>query len=414
MAPALYRRLPEDVRRCLRPLNLIDELASFLPGGGRVRAQAATEGMRRLLRLGGIRYRLRRLEAPGRGGGEPLVCLLAADDLSARYWTSTLFATPPAEEILGDIRALRIPDAARRLSRRADLCLWQTPWPLSRAVRGARVPSWLPLWLATDRPLEQVVAGERSGRAARKNDVRRVQRLGLTVRLTNDPDDYEAFRRTLYEPYVRERFGELLVALPRHAFQHARRNGGLLLAEHERRPVGGAVIERWGAHPRVLVFGVDPRAPIPPGTLLEACYYHAIRFAVERGFRRLSLGSCRPVLTDGVLRYKRKWGGTIGTPSTWDAFLLRYRNTPPVRAALTEVPIVVDRGHGRLAALAGARGEPAAVLVTHLHRIETPGLSELACLVEGEVTVPPEIGARHAALRIVLPGEVWPANAAAA
>jgi GNAT acetyltransferase-like protein len=413
MLPAFYQRLPEHVRRCLRPLNLVDELASFVPGRPRARLLSTTEAMRRLTRLRRVRYRLRRLEGPARGTGEPLACLVATDDLSARYWASTFFASPPAETVLGDIPALSIPATAARLASSGDLSLWQTPWPVSTLGRGARVPSWLPLWLDTDRPLEQVIAGDRSGRAARKNDVRRVQRLGLTVRVTTDPAAYDAFRRNFYEPYVRQRFGDLLVALPSHAFTHARRNGWLLLAEHEGRPVGGAVIERWAGHPRVLVFGVEPNGPLPAGALLEACYYHAIRFAVERGFRRLSLGTCRPVLTDGVLRYKRKWGGTIGKPSTWDAFLLRYRNAPAVRAALTEVPLVVECGRRRLGALVGVRGAAADDLPGHVRRVEAAGLVELACLVEQSVTVPSDVGARHSKLRIVPPGEVWPAGAAA-
>ena len=409
----LYRRLPEEVRRCLRPLNLVDELASFLHPRARPSVQATTEAVRRLGRLAATRYPLRRLEGPARDSSERLVCLLAADELSARYWASTLFAAPPVEAVVDQVPALGVAAAARRLAGRADLSLWQAPWPICALTRGARVPSWLPLWLATDRPLADVIAGERSGRAARKNDVRRVERLGLTVRVATDAASYDAFRRRLYEPYVSERFGELRVALPRHAFSHARRNGWLLLAERDGHPVGGAVIERWGRDPRVLVFGVDTRAGVPATGLLEACYYHAIRFAVERGFRRLSLGTTRPVLSDGVLRYKRKWGATIGRPGTWDTFLLRYRNTPAARAVLTAVPLVVDRGDGALAALVGAAGDAAGDVAAHIRRLDAPGLDEFACLVEGAVTVPADIGARHSPLRVVPPGEVWPAEAAA-
>jgi hypothetical protein len=404
---ALYRRLPEDVRRCLRPLNLADELASFLPARARPRAHGAAEALRRLGRLARVRYPLRRLDGRVRGGNDRLVCLLATDELSARYWTSTLFAEAPEERVVAEVPALGVAAAAGRIGGAADLSLWQAPWPVYELARGPRVPSWLPLWLATDRPFEEVISGERSGRAARKNDVRRVEKLGVTVRVATDAESYETFRRDLYEPYVRQRFGELLVALPKHAFQHARRHGWLLVAELDGRPVAGALIERWGRDPRVLVFGVETGGPIPAGVLLEACYYHSIRFAVERGFARLSLGTCRPVLTDGVLRYKRKWGARIGRPSTWDAFLLRYRNTPAVRTVLTEAPLVLDRGHGRLAALVGAANAAAANVVAHLRRIEAPGLDEVACLAEASVAVPAE------AVRVVPPGEVWPGEAAA-
>ena len=45
---AAYGRLPEDVRRCLRPLNLVDEAASFLPARLRAPASTGAEMVRRL------------------------------------------------------------------------------------------------------------------------------------------------------------------------------------------------------------------------------------------------------------------------------------------------------------------------------------------------------------------------------
>jgi hypothetical protein len=100
-------------------------------------------------------------------------------------------------------------------------------------------------------------------------------------------------------------------------------------------------------------------------------------------------------------------------PTTWDAFHLRYRNTPAVRALLTHVPLVVQRRDGRLAALLGAHGDAGADLPGHVRRVEAPGLREVACLVEASVTVPAAVEPRHASLRVVPPGEVWPTEAAA-
>src|SRR5213594_4337065 len=83
----MYHRLPAEVRRCIRPLNLIDECPSGLPPRARAAATTATETIRRVLRLGRTRYVLRRLEGRARHGGTSLACVLAVDDLSARFWT---------------------------------------------------------------------------------------------------------------------------------------------------------------------------------------------------------------------------------------------------------------------------------------------------------------------------------------
>ncbi len=403
---ALYRHIPEEIRRCLRPLNLIDECASFLPGGSRAGLGAATDLARRLLRVPLLRYPIRRLEGAGRAGGERLVCLLAMDDPSARFWSRLFFAAPPAVRMLGEVPALAVAGAARRHWGSADFSLWQTSWPLWTMGRDAlRVPSWVPLTLATDRPLESVVRGERRGRAARKNDVRRVERLGLTPRLTGEPRAVEAFRRELYEPYARAGCGDLFAPLPPQDCGPGRRHGRLLLLEHEGRAVAGALLERAGTELRIVAFGVANDPPVPAGALLEACYYHAVRVAVESGFTHLLLGGCRPVLSDGVLRYKRKWGAHIARPTSRDAFLLHHRNTPATRAAFAAAPLVIDRGGGRLAALVGTTG---ADLAAQLREIDTPGLGDLVCLVGAEPRrLPAGVAAR---LRIVAPDDAWPAS----
>jgi hypothetical protein len=412
MMRALYQRLPEGVRRCLRPLNLVDEVAALLPGGPRARMHGATEATRRLARLGRVRFPLRRLAGPARGSGARLVCLVAADELSTLYWKSTLFAAPPADEVLEEIPALRVPAAARRLAGAADLSFWQTPWPVSLLARTARVPSWLPLWLATDRPLDDLIAGERSDAprarttsgacsASVSRSASRPTRTRTRCSVGGSTSHTSASASAISSSPPRPRLpprAPARLAPPRRARRQAGRR-------RRDRALG-----RRAARARLRR---RSDAPIPTGAVLEACYYHAISFAVERGFDRLSLGTCRPVLTDGVLRYKRKWGGRIGTPATWDAFLLRYRNTPAVRDALTEVPLVLQRRDGHLAALVGVRGSAGTDLAGHVRRLEAPGLSEVACLVDATASVGANIAPRHVALRIVPPGEVWPAEAAA-
>jgi hypothetical protein len=401
---ALYRQLPDEVRRCTRPLNLLDEVASFLPGALRAHIELATEMARRLGRLRRVRYPLRRLE------GDGLSCLVAADDLWTRYWRRTLFREPPGETLLAEVSALRIPAVAGRLAPTADLSLWQASWPVGRLTRrGARIPGSVRLWLPTARGLEEVVAGDRVGRDSRKDDVRRVRRLGLSARVTRDADEWERFRRALYVPYTQRRFGDLFVPVPVHAFRHARRSGWLVLLQRGGRAVAGAALERWGAETRLLAFGVDEHAGIPAGLLLQACYYHAIRFAVERRLPRLSLGAVRPVLTDGVLRYKRKWGGRLSAPASWDAFLFRYRNTRAVRRALAAAPLVIERREGGLAAVAGANGD---ALDVQLDRLDVRGLEELGCLVDGAAPARPPV-APFTPVTVVAPDAVWPPEARA-
>ena len=400
LVPGFYRGLPESVRRCTRPLNLVDECASFLPAPVRAGATTATEMARRLLRLTRVRYPLYRVEGP-----DAPATLIVADELSRRYWTHALSLGAPVDAPAGFVRALDVPRAARRAPRDVDLQLWQLPWPLSRrTIDAAIVPSAVPLWLDTARPLEAIVTGTPRGRSSRRDDARRVRRLGLTARLATTATECERFRRDLYEPYTSHRFGALFSSIPAHTFRHAWRSGWLLLLEDAGRTVAGALLERWRRDVRILAFGVAVDGPIPTGLLFEACYYHSIRFATETRLPRLSLGTTRPVLSDGVLRYKRKWGASVGAPSTWEVFGLRYRNTAAVRALFARAPIVVDRGSAGLATIVGAAGRSAADAFAS---VETPGIDEVACLTDELSSVVDGVPRRHA----VWPGDVWPADA---
>ena len=403
---ALYSRLPEEVRRCTRPLNLVDEAASLLPDAARERLVSATEAARQLLTLRLRRFPVRRLAGVGIGGA-PLSCVLGMDDLATRYWCRTLFAGVPREERVGEVSASGIVRAAADFRGEFDLALWQAPWPIGRLGRPhVRVPGLVTLWLPTDRPLEEVFAGDVPGQEQRREEIRRVQRLGLATRLTRDADAYERFRRALYEPYVRARFGDLAEPLPPHAFRHARRNGWLLLAERDGRPVAGALLEHWGETLRLRALGAEMDGPVRPAAAIATCYYHVIRTAVERGFARLSFGTCRPVLSDGVLHYKRKWGGRLGPPLGRDGFLLRYRNTPGLRAALAVAPLILDLGHGELAAL-GAVRDADAELPALTPRLQAPGLASAACLVDRLPRRAP------VAIELVPPHVVWPPGVAA-
>ncbi|MEW6270864.1 MAG: GNAT family N-acetyltransferase [Thermodesulfobacteriota bacterium] len=381
---AAYARLPEEVRHCLRPLNLLDELASFLPSSAHAAVHGVTSRARRLRLPARATYAVRRLEGVAPDGTQPLVVRLATDEPSARYWSRLLFAAPPRETRERVLPARAVLADAARTPPGVDLALWQLSWPIGRSVVADVVPSWVPLRLATDRPLCDIVRGEPIGRGSRKDDVRRARKLGLTARLTSDAADVERFRRDLYEPYIAQRFGDAAVLLPARAFRHARRRGWLLLLERDGAAVAGALLEPRGRELHVLAFGTSPTAGDAPAGI-EACYYHVIRLAVERGFARLQLGTVRPVLTDGVLRYKRKWGASLAPATTLDRFLLRHRNTPATRAVLTAAPLIVDRGRAGLVALAAARGVDAQAQLRH---VDLPGLSSLVLYLEPGVPPP--------------------------
>jgi hypothetical protein len=118
--------------------------------------------------------------------------------------------------------------------------------------------------------------------------------------------------------------------------------------------LAGLLLESQGPALRMVVVGMTDAAHLLNGAL-AAAYYFAIEEAVRRGQRRLRTGGTRPVLSDGVLRFKRKWGARpcsvrqlayIGVGCAgWSA---------TVRALLARHPLLVETPDGDLAALTDA------------------------------------------------------------
>jgi len=44
---------------------------------------------------------------------------------------------------------------------------------------------------------------------------------------------------------------------------------------------------------------------------LDALYFYCISYAIEKGCEAINFGNSNPFLTDGLLRYKKKWGSKL-------------------------------------------------------------------------------------------------------
>jgi len=187
---------------------------------------------------------------------------------------------------------------------------------------------------------------------------------------------------------VQQRFGALAGPLPTTSSTTragmAAAAGGSTTRPHRRRRGASS---SGGGDPRILSSawpdGTDPGRDAPRGR----ANYHAIR--VRRGARlqALSLGTCRPVLSDGCSLQAESGFATIGRPTTWDAVCASLRNNARGRAAFTHMPSSSTRADGRLAALCRRAREPTD-LPGHVRRASRPGARELACLADRRATVP--------------------------
>src|SRR5262249_26486858 len=72
----------------------------------------------------------------------------------------------------------------------------------------------------------------------------------------------------------------------------------------------GVLLEEQSTGLRMVVVGMVDDTNRREGAL-AAAYWFAVAEAVRRGRRWLRTGGTRPVLSDGVLEFKRKWGAHV-------------------------------------------------------------------------------------------------------
>jgi hypothetical protein len=348
---ALYRGLPAGVRYSLRPLNALEELGTLLPTQPRVAMQRFVRAARSVTALLRGRGRLVRLSGASAVDGRPLHALVDLGQDGEAFWAGLLFAGRPTRTVVGETRnRLGILNAgAGRLD--ADIVLLNH----HRFARGVAaragfitLPTWVETHIDTRGSLADVLArGTR--RRTLKSDLRRIERDRLEARL-GWGDDVTVFLRELYEPVARARWGASYVSLPESWMRQAPRFCRVLWIEREGERLGGALLEPRGRELRDVAVGL--RDAEDPHGIRAAQYYFAIRHAIEAGYQRLGLGGCRPVLSDGVLRTKLKWGAVLTPIVQWDYLALALPRGPEaLRGFLTQHSLVAEMD-GRLYAVA--------------------------------------------------------------
>jgi len=349
---AAWRRLPESVRYSVRPVNAVEESATFLPSGPRLALLEAVRAYRSVLSAARHRGSLALLEGVSRVDGAALRVAVALSRDAEAYWSGLLFEGAPARRVVGELRGpfgfarAALPDADLTLLRLHRLARRR-----ARAHGFLAVPAWVQTSLDTSRPLDAIAEGPRSGRSSRKNDIRRTRKAGFSAVLASGADEVHHFFDEWCLPFTRTRFGAGAIAMGRDWIRQVARICDVMWIEQAGARVGGALLEPRGRELRNLAFGVRDPAVVRDG-VLTACYWLMIEHAVREGYRALQLGSSRPVLSDGVLRHKLKWGGVLTPVRQWDYFAIGVaRDNPTARAILAAHPLIAENETDRFVAV---------------------------------------------------------------
>jgi hypothetical protein len=230
-------------------------------------------------------------------------------------------------------------------------------------------------------------------------------------RISKSPSDFELFYSTMYEPYVRQKFGlrahldsrQTLAELFRHT-------GRILLVSHLGRPVCGSLLFE-GASSKTLFYhrnGFVDGASLPPLVLAErtaALELALMQHASDSGARLIHLGFTRAILSSGLFVHKRRLGCSFIASTYSPVFRLGVRAARRP-AVFARFPLLSGTQGAFVANLGYTRGEPSRTVRRWRGVVKNyvfPGLSRVVLHTDTGPLDPGRI-AHETALRQVLGG----------
>jgi len=210
-----------------------------------------------------------------------------------------------------------------------------------------------------------------------QRDVRRVRTHKYRPVVGSAGQGLDRFYQSYYLPLSKARYGQLMIVRPIHDFRRRVRRGGILWVCREKEPVAALLFEQKGDAVDVLAVGtLDGDPVLMKEGAIAALYYFIIDLARTRSCRTVDFRGSRPSLSDGVLRYKCKWGATLydKVDSFHDLLVHWPEVNGVVKDFLTHTPLIY-RDEGGFSGLIGCYPEN-----THDFRIN--GLRRLYCLTE--------------------------------
>ncbi|HWP92358.1 MAG TPA: hypothetical protein VNN20_09195 [Thermodesulfobacteriota bacterium] len=278
------------------------------------------------------------------------------------YMTDHFFDGQYKLEIVENVWSWNLASTLRLLRQSTDLTIARIDRVSARLFFSQdyiAVPEWVCLSLPVSEGLKIPPRRSRS----LKDDLRIVRRSNLHPHYTQNISDFDTFYNEMYVPSIQRRYGEKAYIRNFYQLRRSLKQGGLLWVMQNNKPIAGLLFKRRGQLLQILALGTlnGERTLVKTGAL-TACYLFIIEHASKLGCELVDFGGCRPLLNDGLLRYKRKWGMIINEKhDTYYDYLVYINNfSREVISLLSNNPLIF-RDNGGLSAISLMDGEnPAA------------------------------------------------------
>jgi len=365
----------QEKRRVTPPEQLAWRLYYQIPTPVRLTGLHIDQFLRNLRR----RFPLVMLRAQVGSDGPRAHVLVAGAQPWAEYLPRALLEDPFERTQLGSVPLWQLPGALRARGASASLIIARVDRIAARLLFGPsylRVPDLVDLLLQMPEHPSSLYRGGRN--STLRNDLNRAHRNELICEISHDEADLYEFYRRFHVPFVHERFDEF--AWP-HNLPFLRghfREGGLIWVTRHGQRIAGSVFGLQNGIPTALALGTlgGDYAVVELGAF-TAAFDALIAHAHQLGCSEINFGGSPPLLTNGSLRFKRKWGMKLARRPQSLMLLLHWDHLDPclLDILLDSGLIFEQQGHLSALSLLAAERRATALDVISAHRfLRIPGL----------------------------------------
>ncbi|MEO8324208.1 MAG: hypothetical protein ABI618_00045 [Nitrospirota bacterium] len=338
------------------------------------------------------------LRGPTRHSGRSGTVVVAGHQPWADYLPRRFFACAPQREVVGTVPVWALSSFLKGLAVDADITVARVNRVSARLFFEDGylvVPESIGCRLSLPVDLDKLAHASSSV----KEDLGMLRREGFTMEVSHREADCEAFYLSMYLPFVKKRHGEFAVIHNLHQLRRKFRRGGLIWLRRGDHRIAAALFEQDGDVFRGVALGTaGGDLTLMKQGALAALYIFEIKCAEEGRCASIDFGGTPPILSDGLLRFKRKWGVQLADEyQTPYDYLVRWESpNEPVLHFLADTPLIF-RNRGHLAGLTALRlnGIDPADEASIMHRsLWMPGLRRLFVAVPTGYG-PQEVGTLH-------------------
>ncbi len=273
------------------------------------------------------------LRGPSRAGnGVTATVLAAGKPNNVEFLIEQIFAEPPTREEIGQTPWWSLRRHVEEWKSRVDLTVARVPVVVAPRVAGSDsliTPEWLTMHIPVPGDVQDLSRASKSF----ADDMRLIRRNGLTSEI-GSLDELDYFYEHIHAPFIRMRHGPTGTIFSARRLRMMARGGGIVWILRDGQRIAGLLIQKRGKCMRALVLGTagNDYAHAKAGAI-AALYLATVEHARQCGCPVIDFGGVHASLTDGLFRFKRKWGGrAMLKPDNHFAWTLHWQRWNPAVA----------------------------------------------------------------------------------